>query len=237
MQAESRSGCKTGAVRIALRVFAALGVVFVLLLLIAVVAWFSWTTPLEESATAPSGESAPTPTAPDGQPLGENDLRAGDAVLQAPQVDTSAGPISDVRIDASDFLKQGDAVTASGVAAQATVPFDTVEAQVGGGMELRALEDGRVAARLPIEVLGRGVTVVGNGHVQGNGNTIAFQPSEVGIEGGPSGIGVPGPVADRLTFGEAVPGLPEGLSITRIDVVDGGFQVYLTGDQVSLSTN
>lgn len=221
--------------RIALRVFAALGVVFVLLLLTAVVTWFSWTTPLEESATAPSEES--TPATPDGQPLGENDLRAGDAVLQAPRVDTSAGPISDVRIDASDFLKQGDTVTAGGVAAQATVPFDTVEAQVGGGMELRALGDGRVAARLPIEVLGRGVTVVGNGNVQGNGNTIAFRPSEVGIEGGPSGIGVPGPVADRFTFGEAVPGLPEGLSITRIEVVDGGFQVHLTGDQVSLSTN
>lgn len=194
------------------------------------------------AASQPGGATAspaPSATATAGAP--PRDLRAGETWLETVELDsrsvlTPDGPFRDVRATGSDVRMSEQGLRAGTLRLDATLPFDAAARQIGQGVQLYAAGAGRAGVRRTASFLGRTVVVRATGTVTADRGQLVIEPETVDF-GGPGWLdaGLSAAARRLVTVRHAVQGLPKGMRLTRVSVVDGGFRAHLEGSGVVLT--
>ncbi|WP_168581685.1 hypothetical protein [Gephyromycinifex aptenodytis] len=210
-----------------------LALVFACALFVAVIWWKAPTGPGAHVAGGPTvpGHSASANSAPG--PLSGDDVWAHGLDLTADRVRTAKGDLLDVRVVAGGAGSTEQGVQGRKVGLDATVPFATVENQIGNGVKLRAAESNRVRASADIVVLGRHLPIEAVGVVTAEDGLLVVRPVQIHVDGSGFFDAVLGELARRtLTIRQPVPGLPQGMALESVQVQDGGFRVHIVGAEV-----
>jgi hypothetical protein len=159
----------------------------------------------------------------------------GSEQLRLPLVELTA---TGVTASARAIIERQGAVEADRVTGTATVGYAQVRALIGrDDLQLRG-EDGRIALRLPVELLGVPVTLVGVAGAEMAGNVIQVRVREFGIESGglPEGaFPLVDQIARELSVDVALPPLPYGLSVDSVFAGPTGLVVSVSAAEVPLS--
>ena len=221
----------------ALGAFGMLVIVFLALLLF----WLSITrpvgstdaTPIDGTPTAstagPMAEATPPPD------LAENEVWLGDVSLDASAVIAAGTPLHDVVGTGTDVTSGRDGLVARHLDLTATVPFHVVAAEVGPDATLSAADDGEVRVDTRVEALGRSLPLGATGTVTVVDGKLVMVPTSIDI-GGPQFVSdlLGAALRELITFEHRIEGLPDGVVLRSVKVVDGGFRANLTGDNVRL---
>lgn len=202
----------------------ALGLVVVLLLL-------GSGDPVATPSTAPSGAApqAPGDLGPDETWLGSVDLRSADVV-------SADGDLADVVASGTGVRFSPSGLRADRLDIDATVPFATVAEQVGEDVRIFPAAGGRAGIERQVTVLGRDVTVSATGTVGADGGQLLIEPETVEL-GGPAFLDAAASAVARglVTIRQDVPGVPEGMALTAVEVTPQGFAASLTGADVTIT--
>ena len=186
--------------------------------------------------------AVPSPTASGPAPPPPDDLAPEETWLST--VELRSADVVSADGDLADVVASGTGVRFSptGLRAQrldldATVPFDTVAAEVGQDVRIFPAEGGRAGIERTVPVLGREVTIRATGTVEADAGQLLIEPETVDL-GGPEFLDrTASALARRLvTIRQDVAGVPEGMSLTDVEVTDAGFAVTLTGTDVVVSS-
>lgn len=189
--------------------------------------------------SVPQDEPPPSapPVAIPGAPsrLEEGQTWLSTAVVDSAAVLTKDGPLTDVRATGRDVSLTSDGLTAGSLTIDAVLPFASVETQVGEGVVLYAAGSGRAGLRRTVSLLGREVRVTATGTVRAEDGLLVVEPETVDL-GGPDLLDSAASAAVRrlVTIRQQVEGLPQGMRLTRVEVVSGGFRLHLEGRRISL---
>lgn len=194
------------------------------------------------AASQPDGATAsPAPSATTTAGAPPRDLRAGETWLEAVELDsrsvlTPDGPFRDVRATGSDVRMSGQGLRAGTLRLDATLPFEAAARQIGQDVQLYAAGAGRAGVRRTATFLGRTVVVRATSTVTADRGQLVIEPETVDL-GGPGWLdaGLSAAARRLVTVRHAVQGLPQGMRLTRVSVVDGGFRAHLEGSGVVLT--
>ncbi|WRH26359.1 DUF2993 domain-containing protein [Arthrobacter sp. JZ12] len=213
----------------------------VLLMLAALIFWFAATNP------ASGGEAGPTPSptadadpAPSGtEPpadLGEDQTWFADVVLDAGTVVAEGSMLRDVSAVGQGVVTGPDGLVAEQLTVDATVPFDVIAEELGGGSEVSAAESGQARVVRSVEVLGRELRVEATGTVEAEGGRLVVEPRSIDF-GGPDFLSnaTAAVVRQFVTIEHTIEGLPEGLVLRDVAVQEDGFRANLRGEDVTLA--
>jgi hypothetical protein len=185
--------------------------------------------------------AVPSPTASGPAPQPPDDLTTEETWLSS--VDLRSADVVSADGDLADVVASGTGVRFSptGLRAQrldldATVPFATVAAEVGQDVRIFPAEGGRAGIERTVSLLGREVTVRATGTVEADAGQLLIEPETIDL-GGPAFLdSTASALARRLvTIRQDVAGVPEGMSLTDVEVTDAGFAASLTGTDVTIS--
>jgi hypothetical protein len=128
-------------------------------------------------------------------------------------------------------------VTVARLTAQGTVPYDEVLDEVGvPGLSLDHAGGDEVALAREVTVLGRTVSVSATGRVEVGGNRLRIVPTGFELAGGePVDSGLRPLLVDRFSVTYPLRGLLDGLSVQRVTAAPEGFEVEISGDDVTLN--
>lgn len=218
----------------------AIGAAAMLLLLLAV-AWLAWL-----SITRPAGDDTaeatppPTPssteTATPPADLAEGQVWLGDVDFESGSLVAAGTPLLDVTAHGTDVTSGPDGLRAGYLEVTATVPFDAVAAELEPGTVVESAGNGEARIETAVEVLGRDLDVIAEGTVEVVDGELLIEPTtmELGGTGFLSEL-LGALVKDLITIQYAIPGLPEGLVLQSVEVMDEGFRAHLAGEDVQLS--
>ena len=180
---------------------------------------------------------SPPPMAIPGAPsrLEPGQTYLSDVVLDSAAVLTADGPLADVRATGREVSLSDDGLTAGSLTIDAVLPFSSAAAQVGDRVVLYAAGSGRAGLRRTVTLLGRDVPVTATGTVRAEDGLLVIEPESVDL-GGPDLLDDAASAAVRrlVTIRQQVEGLPQGMRLTRVEVIAGGFRVHLEGRRISL---
>lgn len=179
--------------------------------------------------TAGGAVGAVAATAPEpGQRLFFERLEGSGGAFVSPD-----GDLRDVSMTAEDVVLDASEVTMGAVVLEGVVPFAAVAQDVGPRTRLEPADDGRVRMIRTVQVLGRDIEVSGTGEVEAVDGKVVVEPSTVDV-GGPRWFerALARGGAPLLSTEQQIEGLPPGLSLQEVDVVQGGFAVRLSGEDV-----
>ncbi|MGJ7442577.1 LmeA family phospholipid-binding protein [Aquipuribacter sp. MA13-6] len=213
-----------------------------LVVVVAVVAFAWWVSdPADDGASPLPGTTdgvvtdGATGAATPPSDLGPGETWLGDLVLDAGTVLTTDATLRDVEAVAQDVRNGADGSVVGRLAVEATVPFEVVAAELGEGSTVAAAEDGQASVTRDVEVADRTFTVVATGTVAVARGLIVVEPTAVDIGGPPFLAEVVAAAARELvTIEQEVEGLPEGLVLQDVVVLDDGFRVALDGEDVRI---
>ena len=194
--------------------------------------------PVADPAQASPPRSAPTtpsaPVAPSSVAKGETWL--ADVDLSSSRVLTSNGPLTDVTAKGAGVRLTSKGLRAQRLDLEAVLPFATAARQIGKDVELYDAGGGRAGVRRTETVLGRRVAVRATGTVTAVNGQLVIVPETVDL-GGPGVLDSALSTAARrlVTIHHTVTGLPAGLRLTGVKVVQGGFRATLSGSDVVLT--
>ncbi len=179
---------------------------------------------------APSGVRVEAP-----DDLSADETWLGRVTLSSEDVVSADGGLVDVTADGEGVRFGPDGLRARRLAVEATLPFDTVAAQVGDGVRLYAVSGGRAGVERTATILGRDVTVRATGTVRADRGQLLIEPETVEL-GGPGFLDSAVSAAARalVTIRQDVPGVPAGLTLRDVDVDAAGFGVRLDGADVAI---
>jgi hypothetical protein len=185
-----------------------------------------------EPSPPPSGAGAGAPTR---VPRGQTLLR--DVTLSSSSVLTGDGPLEQVRASGNDVLLTPGGLVAGRLAIEAVLPFESAARQVGPDVTLSAAPGGLVGIRRTVSLLGRPVQVRATGSVRAENGQLVIEAQSVDLDG-PDWLdaGLSAAARQLVTIRHTVQGLPAGMRLTRVSVAPDGFQAYLEGSRVRLST-
>ncbi len=160
--------------------------------------------------------------------LGTVDLRSDDVV-------SAEGDLSGVVATGQGVRFSPTGLRAQRLDVDATVPFATVAGQVGDGTRVYSAGGGLAGVERRVTILGRDLTVTATGTVRADGGQLLIEPETVDL-GGPSFIDAAASALARalVTIRQPVAGVPDGLALTAVRVVDDGFAARLTGSDVTI---
>lgn len=145
-------------------------------------------------------------------------------------------PLEDVRV-AVRSVTTTEPYVAQTAEINLTVPLETVRAALTEALDGQAVEAGGEGGELVLttEVLGAPIGI--QVRPVAAGSEVALELTEVSLGGlTVPAEDLPGPLQDLLAqWRLPVPGLPEGLELTRLEVVDDGVRVRAEGEDVDLS--
>ncbi|MHA6523364.1 LmeA family phospholipid-binding protein [Tessaracoccus sp. G1721] len=203
--------------------------------------WLSITRPVDGAAVTPTDTPSASSTAgpvtgatpPPG--LAEDEVWLGDISLTAGSVFAAGTPLYDVVGSGTDVTSGPNGLVARHLDLTATVPFHVVAAEIGPNATLSAADGGEVRVDTEVEALGRSLPVGATGTVTVVGGTLVMVPTSIDI-GGPRFISdlLGSLVRELITFEHRIEGLPDGVVLRSVEVVDDGFRANLTGDNVRL---
>lgn len=222
------------------------GALAMLLLLVVATAVLWWTvsepsgsarTPGSSEGGAPQSGSV-AGARPGGEPpadLDEDEVWLSDLELDAGAVVAAGSLLRDVRAVGRDVVTGPRGLVATRVGVDATIPFEVVAAELGGGSVVRAADDGQAMVVRTVEVLGRELRVVATGTVEVMEGRLLVEPRHIDL-GGPDFLGsaIAAVVRELVTIEHDIEGLPEGLTLQDVTVQGDGFRARLTGEDVRL---
>ena len=181
------------------------------------------------SATSSVSASAPTD-------LADGETWLGDVRLTSADVVTADGGLSDVTAMGSDVSLTPDGLRAGVLDIDATLPFDTAAAQIGGGVSLFAAGSGLAGLRRRVSVLGRDVDVRATGTVRAVDGRLVIEPGTIDLDG-PDWLdsAASALVRQLVTIRHTVEGVPDGMALTSVSVQPGGFHAHLRGAGVAIT--
>ncbi|MDO5677319.1 MAG: LmeA family phospholipid-binding protein [Propionibacteriaceae bacterium] len=215
-----------------------------MLLILLLAGWWYWTSitePVDDPrAPLPSVVATPTPGGPitEGAPpsdLADDEVWLGDIALSASRVFAAGTPLLDVVGSGTDVTSGRKGLVAKHLELTATVPFHVVAAQLAPGTTVSAADGGEVRVDTFVEVLGRKLAVGATGTVDVVRGKLVMVPTSIDL-------GIPKFITDFLgdsllrlvTIEHEIEGLPDGVILRTVNVVDKGFRAHLTGDNVKL---
>ncbi|WP_299169801.1 LmeA family phospholipid-binding protein [uncultured Arthrobacter sp.] len=220
----------------------AAGMILVLGMTIAIL-WWAVSDPAGGSGAEPSPSPSPSVDAPgDLRPNAAppNDLRddetwLADLELDAGTVVTAGSTLRDVRATGQDVVTGPNGMVAARLSVDATVPFEVVAEELGGGAVVRAADDGQAAVVRTVEALGRELRVVATGTVEVKGGRLVVEPRSIDV-GGPDFLSdaLGAVVRSLVTIEHDIEGLPEGLALQDVAVQEDGFRANLQGEDVTI---
>lgn len=167
--------------------------------------------------------------------LAEIEVWLGDVSLDASSVIAAGTPLHDVVGTGTDVISGPDGLVARHLDMTATVPFYVVAEQLGPTTTLSAADGGEARVDTWVEVFGRSLPVGATGTVEAAGGKLVMVPTSIDI-GGPQYVSdlLGDVVRELIIFEYRIEGLPDGVVLRSVRVVDGGFRANLTGDNVRL---
>lgn len=184
--------------------------------------------PLPAPTASGPAARAPADLGTDETWLGSVDLRSADVV-------SADGDLADVRASGTGVRFSPNGLRADRLDLDATVPFDTVAARVGPDVTIYPAGGGLAGIERTVTILGRDIAVKATGSVTADGGRLLIEPDTVDL-GGPSFIDSAASAVARslVTIRQPVPGVPEGMALTAVEVEDAGFAVSLAGTDVMI---
>ncbi|PTT68006.1 LmeA family phospholipid-binding protein [Arthrobacter sp. HMWF013] len=181
-----------------------------------------------DSAGSPPGAQPPTG-------LREDEVWLADLELGAGTVVAAGSTLRDVRAIGQDVVTGPEGLVAARLSVDATVPFDVIAGELGGGTVVRAAEGGQAAVVRTVEALGRELRVTATGTVEVESGRLVVEPRSIDF-GGPDFLSdaVGAVVRSLVTVEHEIEGLPEGLVLQDVTVQSDGFRATLRGDDVRL---
>lgn len=198
------------------------------------------------SGPAGGGSAVPVPSStavrerpPAAEPpsgLNGEDVWLADVVLNAVTVVGAGSTLSDVRAVGTDVVARPGRVVVKRLTVDATVPFDVVADELGGGTMVRAGDGGQAVVVRTVEALGRSLAVTATGTVEVRAGKVVLEPRSIDF-GGPDFLSGAAAAAVRglVTIEHNVEGLPDGLVLQDVAVQADGFRVNLRGEDVELA--
>ncbi|MFW5472338.1 LmeA family phospholipid-binding protein [Knoellia sp. CPCC 206450] len=182
----------------------------------------------------PTASAPARPTAPADLARGETWL--GEVRLTSSQVVTGDGGLEDVTAVGSGVTLTGDGLQAQRLDIDASLPFATAAAQIGGGVTLFAADDGLAGMRRQVSVLGRDVEVRATGSVRAQGGQLVIEPQTIDLDG-PDWLDTAASsiVRELVTIRHTIEGVPDGMALTSVSVQADGFRAHLRGADVTIS--
>jgi hypothetical protein len=133
---------------------------------------------------------------------------------------------------------QGEA-RADRVTGTATVGYATVAALANQpGLQLSS-QNGNLRVRLPVQILGQDVTLVGTAKVRVDRNFVRVSVSDLNDEGGklpPQGRSLANGYADRLSVAFQLPSLPFNLTLGQVTAEPEGLAITATARGVPITS-
>lgn len=211
----------------------------VLLTIAGVILWFAVTNPVPGSdqdssappmTDAPSAAEPPSDLAGDETWLGDIDVTSNIVVLP----ETS---LLDVEAQGYGARSAPGGVVVDQLEVIATVPFVSVEAEIGGDSRVSAAADGRASIERSMEVLGRQFDIVATGTVSAKDGLLVVEPVSIYLGGGSDALSrvIADAVRQFVTIEQPIAGLPTNLVLRDVQVQADGFRVELTGQDVVLA--
>ncbi len=219
-----------------------IGALGMLALLVAavVIFWLVLSEPAGESdaGSSPTPSVTTAPASPDSEPpagLGPDDVWLADIALDAGTVVADGSTLRDVQAIGRDVVAAQDGLVAGQLTVDATVPFDVIASELGGGSVVSAADDGQARVVRTVEFLGRELEVTATGTVEVRGGLLVVEPRSIDF-GGPDFLSdaTAAVVRQFVTIEHAIEGLPEGLVLQNVTVQDDGFRANLRGEDVRL---
>ncbi|MHA7283222.1 LmeA family phospholipid-binding protein [Arthrobacter sp. TMS2-4] len=184
------------------------------------------------SGSPPPAEARTEPPAG----LAEDAVWFADLELDAGTMVAAGSTLRDVRAVGQGVVTGPDGLVADRLSVDATVPFDAVAAELGGGSVVRPADDGQVAVERSVGVLGRDLPVTAIGTVDVEGGRLVMEPRSIDLGGrGFFSDGIAALVRRFVTIEHEIEGLPEGLVLRDVVVQEDGFRATLTGEDVALA--
>ncbi|WP_104167810.1 LmeA family phospholipid-binding protein [Arthrobacter sp. SX1312] len=218
----------------------ALGMLVVLGVAVGVL-WWAASSPAGAGGGAPAvADSGPPPREePQAEPpsgLGEDEVWLADLELDAGTVVAAGSTLRDVRAVGQGVVTGPTGLVAERLTVDATVPFDAVAAELGGGAVVRPADDGQVTVVRTVQALGRDLPVTATGTVDVEDGRLVMEPRSIDL-GGPGFLsdGIAAIVRRFVTIEHEIEGLPEGLVLRDVAVQGDGFRANLTGEGVALA--
>lgn len=183
-------------------------------------------------APSPTGSVAvaqrPTDLTADETWLGAVELRSQDVV-------SAKGDLVDVVATGSGVRFSDAGLRAERLGIDATIPFDTVAAQVGQDVTVYDAGNGKTGVERKVTILGRDLTLRATGTVTADGGQLLIEPETVDL-GGPSFLDAAASSLARslATIRQDVPGVPAGMTLDAVAVTPQGFDARLSGTDVTI---
>lgn len=208
-----------------------------ILVLALLLLWLSVTRPMS-SADAPTPTASPTRPVPEATPpadLAESEVWLGDISLNAGSVVAAGTPLYDVVGTGTDVRSGPDGLVVRHLDLTATVPFHVVAAELGPNARVSAAGGGEVRVDTSVEALGRSFPLGATGTVTAVDGQLVMVPTSIDF-GGPRFISelLGDALRELITIEHRIEGLPDGVVLQSVTVVDGGFRATLSGNDVRL---
>jgi hypothetical protein len=186
-------------------------------------------------ALASPAPTATPPAAVAQQPgdLADDETWLGAVELRSQDVVSAQGDLLDVVAVGSGVRFSQSGLSAQQLDIDATIPFATVAEQVGHDVTVYDAGNGKTGVERQVTLLGRDITVTATGTVSADGGQLLIEPETVDL-GGPSFLDAAASTLARslVTIRQDVAGVPEGMTLTAVQVTPEGFDAQLTGTDV-----
>lgn len=201
--------------------------------------WLSITRPSDEAAppTIPPASQPASPSPAAGPPagLGPDEVWLGDIALSASSVVAAETPLHDVVGIGTDVVAGPNGLIARHFDMTATVPFSAVAPQLDPRATLSPASGGEVRVDTWMDILGRSLPVGATGTVEVVGGKLVIVPTSVDLQV-PQFISnlIGDALRELIRIEYEIEGMPDGVVLRSVNVVDSGFRANLTGDNVRL---
>ena len=168
--------------------------------------------------------------------LADDETWLGAVELRSQDVVSARGDLVDVVAVGSGVRFSQTGLTAEQLDIDATIPFATVAEQVGQDVTVYDAGNGKTGVERQVSILGRYITLKATGTVSADGGQLLIEPETVDL-GGPSFIDSAASALARslATIRQEVAGVPEGMSLTAVQVTPEGFDARLHGTDVVIT--
>ncbi len=184
-------------------------------------------------ASAPPGPTSSGAVAPQPADLAADETWLGAVELRSQDVVSATGDLLDVVATGSGVRFSPDGLTAQRLDIDATIPFATVAEQVGADVTVYDAGSGRTGVQRQVNLLGQDITLTATGTVSADGGQLLIEPETVDL-GGPGFVNAAASTLARslVTIRQDVAGVPEGMTLTAVEVTAEGFDAQLNGTDV-----
>lgn len=185
------------------------------------------------SATSPSASPGPTANRPSAVAAGETWLAT--VSFTSSDVLTDGGGFLDVKAEGEGVTLSGKGIRAQRLDLEATLPWVAAATQVGDGVTLYAAGNGRAGVSRTVTLLGQDVPVKATGTVRAEDGLLVIEPEEVDLQG-PAWLDRAASALARtlITIRQPVQGVPAGMKLTKVSVIDSGFRAALQGTNITI---